>query len=236
MEQSKSFAIGQMSETETDLFLSELLQRKFDAEQKNTWAKTLEKQGVSRHADPDMLTPVRRSLWQTWGRIAAAAAFLLCAAIGIYRYQMEPAYLSMANNMIQQDKLAYGDFRKGETDVLAERMKAADAYQRGDYAVALQHWQTLKTQQAFSSDDQFFLAMTLLYLNNVNGASQAFEEHARMVPKGGRFEQEGAYYHALALVKTGDLKAAKTKLEVLSTTSTSQYLKRQAAQLLAVLP
>ena len=236
MEQSKSFAIGQMSETETDLFLGELLQRKFDAEQKNTWSKILEARGVSKHADPEILTPVRRSLWHTWGRIAAAAVFLLCAAIGVYRYQMEPTYLRMANNMIQQDKLAYGDFRKGESDALAERMKAADAYQRGDYAAALQHWQVLKTQPAFSSDDQFFLAMTLLYLDNVKGAGQAFEEHARMVPKGGRFEQEGTYYHALALVKIGDLKAAKAKLAILSTSSTSQYLKRQAAQLLAVLP
>jgi tetratricopeptide (TPR) repeat protein len=236
MNQNKSFAEGQMSETETDLFLSELLQRKFDTEQKNAWAGKLEEQGVLRHSDPEMRMPIRRSIWQTWGRMAAAVAFLLCAVIGLYYYQMEPAYVRVAHDLLQQDKLAYGDFRKGETDAQSERMKAADAYQRGDYASALRHWQTLKTQKEFSSDDQFFLAMTLLYLGDAKAAVQAFDEHTRMMPAGGRFEQEGLYYQSLALIKTGELETAKGKLQDLAATTTSAYLKRQAEKMLVVLP
>lgn len=233
MNKINAFTNGKLSEEETDALLHELLSKKFDKVQQAAWVQQLQAQhGVSRSAPAPSLSGSALG-WKVWMRAAAAAIVLILAAtIGFYLTQQAPEYQQLADNLIFQEKLAYGDFRKGANDGSALRLKAADAYQNGDYPNALLHWQLLKSQTAFNADDQFFLALTHLYLKDYPSAAAAFGAHQGMVPKGGRFEQESAYFYALTLIKTGQLEESKAKLLDLQAKTESQFIKSRVARLL----
>lgn len=235
MNKINAFTNGQLSEEETDTLLQELLTKKFDKVQQAAWAQQLQAQhGVSRSAPAPSLS-VSALGWKVWMRAAAAIVLILAATIGFYLTQRAPAYQQLADNLIFQEKLAYGDFRKGANDGSALRLKAADAYQNGDYSKALLQWQLLKNESAFNADDQFFLALTHLYLKDYPAAAAAFGAHQGMVPQGGRFEQESAYFYALTLIKTGELQEAKAKLLDLQAKTESQFIKSRVARLLATM-
>lgn len=234
MGKSNFFANGQMSEEETDAFLGDLLRKKFDNAQKEAWSNQLRKgHAVYRSTPPEGLR-AGHARWGRWAR-AAAVALLLFATVGIYLSRSKPAHQQLADEFIHQEKMVYGDFRKGANEVVETRMKAADAYQRGDYQSALQYWQALKNQGDLQADDQFFFALTLLYLKDYEAAAAAFEAHAAGVPSGGRFEQENAYFHALALIKTGRLEESKTALRHLREKTESQFLKSRVERLLGAM-
>ncbi|MCC6462806.1 MAG: hypothetical protein IT260_20230 [Saprospiraceae bacterium] len=222
-----------MSEKESDQFLNDLIRQKMDRDTKADWAQKLEDQyQISRSDTP--LVAQRSTVAYRWMGIAATLV-LLVMAVWMYRSQDGFQARQLADSFIREEQLPYAGFRKGADAVLEKRMRAVDAYQRKDFNTAIDTWQQLQAQPEFSPDDQFFLGMCYLYNGQAAQALSAFGKHEKMDNPGNRFVQERQFFSALALIKTGDPNTARSVLQALEQSTTSQALRLRATKVLAAM-
>lgn len=223
------FAHQKLSEPETEEFLHELLHKIMDMQLKEECIQDLTQQyGVVREKS----TARRRIGMPLRWRLAAAIAFIVAATTCLFIFNQKPAYQRLADKFIGEEKLAYADLRKNADQLEQKHLQAVEAYQKENYAEAIQHWTTLKASAGFNEDDQFFLAMSYLYDRNFAAAVITFDQHAAQYGQNGRFGAERLYYQALALLKLDRIEEAKQHLLRLQQTTRSPVLKTRSEILL----
>lgn len=224
------FAKNELSESETDELLRDMLQKTLGKQQKEQWSRQLESQyGIVREfADAGMNARMPALVW----RWAAALALIVTAAAGLWYWFPQGHYQQLADQVLEVEKVGYADLRKGETNLINTRLQAVEAYQQGNYVAAIQQWQALQQTPFFEADDQFYLALSYLYAGAYEKAYQAFERHAGMIQSGGRFEAEAAFFKAITLLKLNRKPEAEQILTILQSTTTSAVMQRKTADLL----
>jgi TolA-binding protein len=174
---------------------------------------------------------IRRRRKGQFRLLGYAAALLLMLAVGWWAINqpggLDTQQLAM-DSFTPYENIATGTVR-GDNDDTAEAAAFAD-YDAGNYAAAAEKFSALSASNSFVNN--FYLGQSLL-------AQQKFEEAARvfsplMSTPAFPLAEEAAYYHALALLGTGDAAGAKTALAKISN-ATDHEMQAEAKALLAKL-
>lgn len=163
--------------------------------------------------------------------VAYAAALLLMLAVGWWAVSqpgVSAAQQLAMDSFKPYENIATGTVR-GDNDATAEAAAFAD-YDAGNYAAAADKFSALS--EANSYVNKFYLGQSLL-------AQQKFAEalivfRPLMETPAFPLAQESAYYHALALLGTGETEEAKTALTKISNTDNHE-MQAEAKALLAKL-
>lgn len=217
MEQWSKYLEGNMTVEELDAFTGLLVQARFDREKRLKWQEILEKEHrISRK--PAVTKPSSGRILKIGLQIAAGVLVLLVAGLGIYFMNQTPDPQQYVDTYLEEGKFRNAISRKGEIDIPALRLEAAEAYTREEYEVYLNRFnQILQSGQA-ETHDYLFAGLSYLYSDQYEQASDHFILAKQQSEREeGAFRQEIQWFLALSLVKAEEFDQAEKALEQIET-------------------
>lgn len=116
--------------------------------------------------------------------------------------------------------------RSSGEESLTWEQKAVEAYEKEDFAQAIEMYEQVLTHEPNNPKHILFLGISYL---NVNQVDMAIDVFAKRVPKGTQYDQDIQWYLALAYIKKEDFGTARLLLQGLA--SKEGYYQEQALML-----
>lgn len=199
-----------LSEEELDETTTELLYAKFKEEQRGVWENLIEQKHNMRRMEQ---APRRINRWMT--RIAAAVILALCVAIPIRRmlFSSDAPSAHLIAEYIDEpfDNITT---RKNITiDVSDFRIRATNAYNKENYAEAIEAYEQIIKDEAATTEDYLYLGLSALYSDKSSLAAQYLQEANDRAKKEERYEAETSWFSALAYLQNNQSNKAYPILE-----------------------
>ena len=230
---------GQLSEEQLESFTKDIVKEQMEAEAlKKKWAGLLEndqdfqklKEEILKEEKPATVKPLApgRSRHQ-W--LSIAAGLLLLVTVGFFIWQSKGIDVNTLAGNHLKTVFSYQDSRGGVAEGNDLRIEASDFYRANNFVAAAPLFDQLLNSPEGNPTDQFYLGLSHLYSGNY---STAIEKLTTL--KGANdfsMQKELSWYLGLALIQEGQLEAAKSELEVLS--SGSGWKGAEARELIAAM-
>jgi hypothetical protein len=233
MSQLRKYLNKELDERDFDRFTQLLVEKKFDREKKEEWARLLKDNHNIQRQNGGSSPTIRRSL--RWSLAAAATVALLIASVVFWPRTSSPNYQQLAEQYVRElpvmaDQLV---FRKGQFQEDASRIKANEAYIEQDFVTAIQQWELLISHQKANNYDRFYLGVSYLRTtpSQPEKALALLQEAQSTTPE---LRQEINWIMALAYIRTDQLTKAQSLLQTI--VQNDEYMSAKAAQLLQELP
>ena len=189
-----------LSPNELSEITDQLMRSKYDYDRQQRWKNTLaHKYQVNRQSS----TPRRRRLYFYVAGAAAAFALLLTLALPLLS-DAPPSYQKMVDEYLSADFYEHKDRLKGDQNVAELELLAATAYNRKDFATAIDLYTQIIETGTPNFDHYLFLGLSELYSNNYTAAITHLRQAKQLNPNS-RFRQETQWFLALSLLKSDSL-------------------------------
>jgi len=224
---------NQLSETEEEQLIKDLLKVKFDQEYHRHWSNLLKEQGIQRN-DPE-----QRQSSHSQGTVSKLQKLLALAAmltVFLLAWQfLKPASLSekLASHL-QKSKPIVPVVRLNNEIVENKWEKTRQAYQEENYVVAAQNIEDSLEEENGTVEQYYYLGLAYLYQKPakadlaIRNLLKARENNPL------RFKQELQWYLGMAYLHQKDWSKAKEELQPL--VDTKDWNAKEAAQLLNSIP
>lgn len=179
--------------------------------------------------EADQPIPTINSRSKTWPRLAAAAAVLLCLALG-WQYLSKDRVFSPA--ALAQEHFSWLSRKNATLSGESIARRAGEAYDDEDYQAALPLLLSALEQEKMDSTALLYAGVAALGISEPQTADSLFSVF--LTTQWPAYYPSAKYYQALAKLELGKINDAKQLLEEVATTQ--DPLAPQARQLLTALP
>ena len=217
----------ELDEEAEDRFLRTWFGQHFDHLLKKDYAEKLKTLGVYREATRSTTTRTRRHWY-----LAAALLLVFFAAWFIISQSGAGDPVERANKHLAEKPVAATLIRNLSSDRAADWKEAAEQFNKGNYAEAIQPFERLLEDQAVA-EHHFFLGLCRMYKPN-----PAFDEAIRSFELATQLDEDAyaeeiLWYGALAYLKHGQ--PAKAKESLARLVEKDRWKKKEATQLLKLI-
>ncbi|MEL7222925.1 MAG: hypothetical protein AAGJ93_16505 [Bacteroidota bacterium] len=229
MKKLNDFLNNDMDDDDMEQFAKEILQQKFDADNRAEITQILAQEyGVKR----TISEPPKFQITSLYRIVALAASIALLIGLFLYLNRTDlPQYEQLATTYIEDlpimaDQLT---IRKDDTPVEEIRQNANAAYIKEDFAASIKYFKQLETEGLLTLYDQFYLALGYLKTSPTEPQQtiQLLNAIKEDIPA---FKQEIDWVLSLAYLKNNQTADAKTILQKI--VSQNDYQAKSAQLLL----
>ncbi len=215
----------ELSQTEEDKLLDEVLSAKFDAELRSRWDAQLKEQ------HKDMVEQGKRTrvvkLSMAWRAVAVAASIAAISFAVYLLYPSSPSAQSFAQNQLESTEIIHPGTIKGQITTETKRALAIEAFNQQNYSVAVREFNNIANP---SQEDQFYHGLALLLDRDYMAAGRKLKP---LLAEDSPFREEARWYLALSLVFQEKMEEAKIQL---SSMTEQEWKFDQAQALLKLIP
>jgi tetratricopeptide (TPR) repeat protein len=158
-------------------------------------------------------------------KIAASIVLLITVGVAVRLMVASPGYQELVDVELAQPYPVF-NLMRGEADE-SPKDKGYQLYEQGDFATASLYFQQVSPDDKDLASVTFYNGLSYLYAGDYKTAN-ALLESATIANS--RYEQQGQWFRALALIKAGNKNKARELLTMIE--SNEQHYKRDAARAL----
>ncbi len=196
-----------LSTEELSEITDHLMRSKYDYERQQRWIGTLAANyQVIRQPSA---TRGRRIYLYIAG--AAAVVLLLLLALPLLKNTETTPYQAMVDDYLSTDFYRYKDGIKGEQDIEQLEVLAANAYNKKEFATAIDLYTQIVEAGSANDEHYFFLGLSQLYSFNYTLA-ESYLNQVRQLNPNSRFREETQWFLALSLLKSHNVAAGQQAL------------------------
>lgn len=177
----------------------------------------------------------RSAFARTWWKVAAAILVLVIPALLVWKQSSRESTETLVAQHLQEP-FPWGSVGRGNNAAALEgdTVHARFAYRSGNYEMALSIIDRRIAAGKGNPDDPFYRGLCYLYMSPPN-AAEAIASFDQVIQEGERFQDQAAWYRALALAKTGSDIEAREALKAIAR-NPRHYKNEDAARLLSTYP
>ena len=226
MSKLRKLITDQLSSTEEDKLLDEMLSAKFDAELRAKWGAQLKKgQDAETEKEKKRDKIIRLSI--AW-RVVAVAASMAAVWFAVYWISLPgDSAQRFAQNQLEATEILHPGTTKGQTSTETKRALAIAAFNQQNYEAAVREFNTISDP---TQEDRYYHGLALLLGQKHEAASKLL---GSLTTEQSAYQEEARWYFALSLILQGKTKAAKVQLSAIKV---QDWKFDQAQELLNLIP